>query len=117
MFLKSSKKVSNRLSAFRTGLKDLKNLTNLSLTFRYFLFKLSSHFVRRCRGVPLRFKPKFKNPGASRLITNSKLIFLITNDVFLNRRTKVSDSILSALGAGLKDMKSLTNLSLDFEYF
>ncbi len=48
-------------------------------------------------------------------MANAKFIF--DNDVFLNRGTKVSDPSLSALGIGLKELKSLTNLSLNFEYF
>ncbi len=48
-------------------------------------------------------------------MTNAKFIF--DNNVCLNRGTKVSDQGLSALGIGLKELKSLTNLSLDFRYF
>ena len=63
---------------------------------------------------PLRLKSKFKNFGRPRLIANAKFIF--DNDVFLNRRTQVSDNGLSALGTALKELKSLTNLSLNFRY-
>ncbi len=48
-------------------------------------------------------------------MANAKFIF--DNDVFLNSGTKVSDPGLSALGTGLKDLKSLTKLSLNFWYF
>ncbi len=48
-------------------------------------------------------------------MANAKFTF--DNDDFLNRRTQVSDPGLSALGHGLKDLKSLTNLSVDFKYF
>ncbi len=48
-------------------------------------------------------------------MANAKFIF--DNDVFLNRGTNVSDQGLSALATGLKDLKSMTNLSLNFEYF
>ncbi len=48
-------------------------------------------------------------------MANAKFIF--DNDVFVNRETKVSDQGLSALGTGLKYLKSLTNLSLNFLYF
>ena len=57
----------------------------------------------------------FKNFGRPRLIANAKFIF--DNDVFLNRETKVSDPGLSALGTGLIELKSLTNLSLNLRYF
>ncbi len=43
--------------------------------------------------------------------------FIFENDVFLNRATVVSDPGLSALGTGLKELKSLTNLSMNFKYF
>ncbi len=43
--------------------------------------------------------------------------FIFDNDVFVNRGTKVSDQGLSVLGTGLKEQKSLTNLSLNFRYF
>ncbi len=46
---------------------------------------------------------------------NAKFIF--NNDVFLNRSTEVSDPGLSALGTGLKELKSLTNLSLNLMYY
>ncbi len=48
-------------------------------------------------------------------MANAKFIF--DNDVFLNRDTQVSDPGLSDLGTGLKELKSLTNLSLNFRYF
>ena len=48
-------------------------------------------------------------------MANAKFTF--DNDVFLNSGTKVSDPGLSALATGLKELKSLTNLSLDFAYF
>ncbi len=41
--------------------------------------------------------------------------FVFDNDVFLNRGTQVSDPGISALGTGLKELKSLTNLSLNLE--
>ncbi len=43
--------------------------------------------------------------------------FIFDNNVFLNRDTQVSDPGLSALPTGLKDLKSLTNLSRNFLYF
>ncbi len=43
--------------------------------------------------------------------------FIFDNDLFLIRRTRVSDLGLSALGTGLKELKSLTILSLNFKYF
>ncbi len=64
---------------------------------------------------PLRLKSKFKNFGRPCLIANAKFIF--DNDVFLNSPTQVSDNGLSALGTALKELKSLTNLSLNFRYF
>ncbi len=64
---------------------------------------------------PLLLKSKFKNFGHPPLIANAKFIF--DNDVFLNRHTNVSDNGLSALGTALKELKSLTNLSLNFQYF
>ncbi len=48
-------------------------------------------------------------------MANAKFIF--ENDVFLNRDKKVSDPGLCALATGLKELKSLTNLSLNFGYF
>ncbi len=48
-------------------------------------------------------------------MANAKNIF--DNDVFENSDTQVSDPGLSALGTGLKELKSLTGMSLDFEYF
>ena len=36
------------------------------------------------------------------------------NTIILNSYTEVSDQGLSALGAGIKELRSLTNLSLDF---
>ncbi len=48
-------------------------------------------------------------------MANAKFTF--DNDVFLNSGTKVSDLGLSDLGIGLQELKSLTNLSLNFEYF
>ncbi len=59
----------------------------------------------------LKSKSLFKGPH---LMANVKFIFDI--DVFVNRGTKVLDKGLSALGTGLKELKSLTNLSLNFEY-
>ena len=38
------------------------------------------------------------------------------NLIILNRETEVSDQGLTALGSYLKDLKSLTKLSQDFEY-
>ncbi len=43
--------------------------------------------------------------------------FVFDNDVFINSNTQVSDPGISALGTGLKELKSLTNLSLHFRYF
>ncbi len=48
-------------------------------------------------------------------MANAKFTF--DNDVFLNSGTKVSDPGLSTLGTGLKELKSLTILSLNFMYF
>ncbi len=48
-------------------------------------------------------------------MANAKFIF--DNYVFLNRGTQVSDVGLSALAICLKELKSLTNLSLEFAYF
>ncbi len=48
-------------------------------------------------------------------MANAKFSF--DNDVFLNRKTKVLDPGVSALSTGLKDLKTLTNLSMDFSYF
>ncbi len=50
-------------------------------------------------------------------LLNGKEKFTFDKVVFLNRKTKLSDRGLSALGTGLKELKSLTNLSLNFEYF
>ncbi len=47
----------------------------------------------------------------------AKAKFIFDNDVFLNRGKQVSDQGLSALGTGLKKLKSLTSLSLTFSYF
>ncbi len=38
-------------------------------------------------------------------------------DVYFNRGTKVTDQTFSVLGSGIRNMKHLTVLSLDFEYF
>ncbi len=43
--------------------------------------------------------------------------FVFDNDVFLNRFSKVSDPGLSALGTGLKELKAITNLFLNFWYY
>ncbi len=64
---------------------------------------------------PLRLNYKNKNFGRPRLIANAKFIF--DNDVFLKRSTKVSDPGLCDFGTVLKELKSLTNLSMNFEYF
>ena len=37
--------------------------------------------------------------------------------IILNRNTKLSDQGLSALASGIKELESLTNLSLNFKYF
>ena len=39
------------------------------------------------------------------------------NTIILNRDTKVSDQGLSVLGAGIKELRCLTKLSLSFLYF
>ncbi len=44
-------------------------------------------------------------------------MFVFDNDVFINRYTQVSDPGISVLGTGLRELKSLTNLSLNLEYF
>ncbi len=48
-------------------------------------------------------------------MANAKFIF--DNDVFLNRSWQVSDNGLSALGTALKELKNLTDLSMEFTYF
>ncbi len=47
----------------------------------------------------------------------TKAKFTFDDHDFLNRNTEVSDPGLSVLGTGLKELKSLTNLLLDFWYF
>ncbi len=43
--------------------------------------------------------------------------FLLKRMFLLNRPMQVSDAGLSALGTALEELKSLTNISLDFWYF
>ena len=54
-------------------------------------------------------------PLAPRIVCNGASFF--ERDFFKNRNTKVSEQGLAALGSPIKDMKSLTSLSLDFGYF
>ncbi len=68
--------------------------------------------------------PRFREPCVLslnlkirvRLTANVKFIF-DNEQRLLNSGMGVLDPGLSALGTGLKDLKNLTNLSLDFQYF
>ena len=46
----------------------------------------------------------------------SALPKVLFNAIILNSGTQVSDQDLSALGQGIKELRSLTNLSLDLRY-
>jgi hypothetical protein len=48
---------------------------------------------------------------------NSSKLEIFFKTIILNRGAEVSDQDLSALGKGIKELRSLTNLSLNFRYF
>ena len=92
---------------------------NLSLNFWYFLASFMRIFAQFFWLIQKEIELKFCifYPLFSQLIFYAaKPSFFIV--LFLkNSFTEVSDLGLDALGSSLKDLKSLTNLSLNFEYF
>ena len=51
------------------------------------------------------------------LSANGRGILFFFNKIVLNSETQVSDQGPSTLGAGIKELRRLTNLSLDLRYF
>ena len=91
-------------AALGSSLKDLKFLMNFSLNFEYFFKQYFCQF-------PTHFGAVFLTAQILRWTSFFDSIFL------KNRSTEFSDQSLAALGYSLKDLRSLTKLSLNFWYF
>jgi hypothetical protein len=100
----------------------MKSLTNLSLNLWYFFKDNFSQFQTHLRAVFLLLRKGFEFYFVNFYPLLSHLIFYAAetpnfySDFFKSRNTKVSDEGLATLGLSLKDMKSLTNLSLNVWY-
>ena len=89
------------LCALGAGIKQLMSLTNLTLKFEYFT---KNYFVEITK--------IFRN-SCDFLAELAEFFFTM---IILNSYTQVSDQGLSALGVGIKELRSLTNLALDLRY-
>ena len=93
-------------------------MTHLSLNLRYFNYvEFTKQFCEvpaALWGEPFVVTFCFFSSVVYRSAKGAESFF---NTIILNRETRVSDKGLSALGAGVKELGSLTNLSLDFWSF
>jgi hypothetical protein len=109
-------KVSDEgLSALGANIKQLRSLTNLSLNLKYFnknyFFEITKLFCEvRGKLFVVKFYFLLLLCSASK---KARSFFFNTK---INRKTKISDQGLSALGACIKQLSSLTNLKLNFWY-
>jgi hypothetical protein len=122
IILNSYTQVSDQgLSALAAAIKELRSLTNLSLNFGYFKLIYFAVFMKSFSEVPADFWGDLFLVPFSFFISvvkrSAKGAESFLNTIFLNSETYVSDQGLSALGSGIKELRSLTNLSLTFRYF
>jgi phage-related protein len=122
IILNSDNQVSDQgLSALGAGIKELRSLNNLSLTFRYFNLNYLVKFTKPFCEVPATFW------GELFVVTFTFFVSVVyrsakgaesfVNTIILNSGKQVSDQSLSALGTGIRELRSLTNLSLTYRYF
>ena len=119
-FKNRSTKVSDQgLAALGSSLKDLKRMTNLSLIFEYYLKDYFSQFQTYLRAVFLVAPEVFEFEFCIFINFFSTSFFTQRIAISLknNRSTQVSDECIVNLGYSLKDLKNLTDLSLNFRFF
>ena len=108
------------LSLLGTCIKELRTLTNLWLNFRYFYQNYFFEFTKPFCEVSVAFGEFFVITFIifiSVVLRSRKGAKFFFNWIILNSQMQVSDQGLSTLGASIKELRRLTNLSLTFRYF
>jgi hypothetical protein len=96
----------------------LRNLTNFSMDFTYFNKNDFVEFTKPYYDVAVVFWGELLWLHYFFLLFSHAICAeSFFNTIILNRSTKISDKGLSALGVRIKELRSLTNLSLNFKYF